>query len=327
MKATKAALLCICITLIFNSCKKEDHYIPTVNVAALQSASASDLTKVVFPTASTGYITTADGQVLKTTDGGLTWTAKQVAPASVMLLSLTCPNDQVIFVSGKDDFDGYCYKSINGGTTWTQITGPWSFIGINFPTTTTGYSFTDGELYKSTDGGIYWNRVNQLWDAFDADKARFCSRDTGVILDFDGEMFRTTDGGTNVTPVNEFLTYNNTYKLVDVEFISSTQGYAIDYQGGVFRTMDAGASWSQIKSPSTESGADYGTSAVWANGNTVLVVGYETMLLSKDGGSSFKNYFNQQGISTGATFLDVVLLTPNKAIAVALGGKIYTITF
>jgi len=110
------------------------------------------------------------GTVLRTTDGGTTWTS--VGGGAI-------GTDPVYNIFGIDDMTALCttssssstfiYRTTDGGTTWTQVfTQAGGFLdAIWMYDTNNGFVYGDPvsgnwELYKTTDGGQTWNAANPL---------------------------------------------------------------------------------------------------------------------------------------------------------------------
>jgi len=104
------------------------------------------------------YAGAADGGVWKTTDGGVHWTPLTDMQASLAVGSITIDpsNHSTIYVgTGEENFsiDSYygagILKSINGGSSWTQIKGP--FVGpFGPPCTMVAPSLEDSRLSRTT---------------------------------------------------------------------------------------------------------------------------------------------------------------------------------
>ncbi len=110
------------------------------------------------------------GTVLRTTDGGTTWT--NVGGGAI-------GTDPVYNIFGIDGMTALCttssssstfiYRTTDGGTTWTQVfTQPGGFLdAIWMYDTNNGFVYGDPvsgnwELYKTFDGGQTWNAANPL---------------------------------------------------------------------------------------------------------------------------------------------------------------------
>src|SRR5262249_38476204 len=68
------------------------------------------------------------------------------------------------FISRITPFDGYVYRSVNGGATWTNITGnlpvmPVNDIVIDPDLPNTLYVATDAGVMITTDGGASWSSL------------------------------------------------------------------------------------------------------------------------------------------------------------------------
>lgn len=325
MKPARIILTFGFLSLMFSACKQDKTFFNTVNVSVYDPGTGGALNRISFANSSEGYISASNGKILKTTNQGGSWTVKTVGTSDLDLRSLSTPSASAIYASGQNGLqDGYLYKSTDSGDTWVSMPGNWDFDLVDFPSTTRGYMISTGELYRTTNGGSLWNYVNGL-GTVDPQVLAFASNDSGVVVGFDDDSYFTDDGGTSVTQVG--LGSSTGKKIICVKFVSATQGYAIDYQGGIQGTNDAGQTWSELRYQSDAVGEDYGTSSIDAYGSTICAVGEGTLLISKDGGATFNNYLDQNGISVYDTFTDVAVVASNKIIAVASSGKIYTITF
>jgi photosystem II stability/assembly factor-like uncharacterized protein len=324
---SKTFLKYIALCMLLSACKQEEIFFNTVNVSIYDSGMGVPLNKISFANSTTGFISTTNGKLLKTTDQGSTWAVITVGAADLDLRWLSTPGTQAIYVSGEtSSLDGQCYKSINLGTSWTLLGGNWDYELIDFPSVNRGYMTSTGELYRTSNGGSSWSYVNGLI-TIDPQVMAFCSNDTGVIVGFDNDSYITDNGGTSVSQISALVPSTNYYPTVDIKFVSSSKGYAVNLQGGISMTTDAGQTWSGLRYSTDAVGEDYGTTSVDAFGNTVCAVGESTLLISKDGGSTFNNYYNTEGLSIRDTFRDVAVVSANKIIAIGESGKIYTITF
>ncbi|MFM7310855.1 MAG: WD40/YVTN/BNR-like repeat-containing protein, partial [Flavobacteriales bacterium] len=133
----------------------------------LASIGVSDV--AINPSATnTMYIATGDGDagdtysigVMKTMDGGTTWTSTgltwsetQTRTMSRILIHPT--NNQIVLCATSNGV----YRTTDGGTTWTQtVTGNFKDLAMKPGDPNTWYACTN-QLYRSIDGGVTWSVV------------------------------------------------------------------------------------------------------------------------------------------------------------------------
>jgi hypothetical protein len=130
---------------------------------------------VVPGDSSIAYLGAADGGVWKTTNGGASWTPLTDTQASLATGSIAIDpvNTEIIYVgTGEEDFSTDSYfgagvlKSVNGGSTWTLIPGPFGSSQMDIGSMAVDPSNdeivlagTNNGLYQSTNGGSTWNLV------------------------------------------------------------------------------------------------------------------------------------------------------------------------
>jgi photosystem II stability/assembly factor-like uncharacterized protein len=155
----------------------------------------------------TGFITTSNGKLIKTIDGGATW--------SVHLVMANTPLNRCYFATAQIGWvvsnNGLIMKTINGGQSWVNQTSgqtaTWN--GIHFLSTQEGYvAGTNGTLIKTSDGGSSWvtvvtNTHQNLNDiTFTASNKGFIVGDYGTILAFNPTLLPscvTTSAEVNVS--------------------------------------------------------------------------------------------------------------------------------
>lgn len=184
--------------------------------APVSSGTSYNLTSIVVG-GSMLYVVGSSGTVLKSSDMGATWTN----------VNQNTGNDlkTVYFISSTEGYVGGDYgvvfKTVNGGTSWTQLVSGIENMGINYQLV--GMYFTD-----ANNGFIIGGVVNS---------------NQGLIL-------RTTNAGASWT--SQML--SNNY-LASIDFINSSTGFI---SGGsitanssaILKTTDGGNSW-QIQSSSS----------------------------------------------------------------------------
>jgi gliding motility-associated-like protein len=130
---------------------------------------APNLSKIAFPTRTTGYVAGSRGGVFKTTDGGTTWTnispAAYAGSASMSYTEIQALDANTVFVIGNAFPNKLVFRTTNGGTTWTNVSGnidalgTGNLVGLMMHDVNNGYISTGAQLLITNNGGTAW-RVN-----------------------------------------------------------------------------------------------------------------------------------------------------------------------
>lgn len=203
----------------------------------------NDLHGVSFTDANTGTAVGNVGTILRTTNGGATWTRQ---------------------TSG----------TTNGGTTWSSQTSGTSnnLSGVFLRDANTGTAVGDkGTILRSTNGGATWTKqasgvTNPLQAVF------FTDANNGTAVGSNGIILHTTDGGTTWSAQisGTFIT------LYGVSFSDANSGSAVGAGGTILRTTDGGTTWAS-QTPLTVSDL-FGVS--FTDLSTGTVVGDQGAILS-----------------------------------------------
>ncbi|MBI2061036.1 MAG: hypothetical protein HYT87_14815 [Nitrospirae bacterium] len=205
---------------------------------AQTSGTSEGIESVNFPVdATTGYAVGPSNAILKTTDGGTTWT--QTSGTGFYLYGIHFPVDTTTgYAVG---VGGTILKTTNGGATWTaQTSGTSSNLSaVHFPVdVTTGYAVGgNGTILKTTNGGANWvaqtsGTTNWLYTVhFPVDAT------TGYAVGDSGKILKTTDGGATWTA----QTSGTSNHLYAVHFpVDATTGYAVGLGGTILKTTTGG---------------------------------------------------------------------------------------
>ena len=270
----RKTILLLLIIISFNTLKAQSTWfwqqpLPTGNF----------LYSVDFANEQTGYAAGTVGTVIKTTDGGNSWSLKNINTTDY-LTSVSAADENTVLASRNN-----IYRSSNGGDNWTQVysyTGNVSFF-LDFPTRNTGYaagaigvilkttnsginwiaqtspvsqafydiSFSDSlhgiisafrGVITTTDGGNNWNYVNFNLESFDivASCSQTDNQNLFAITSFDF-FFRSTNGGLNWTSSLLPVDFSNIPR--QCSFSNSNKGFIVTSWGNILRTTNAGTSW------------------------------------------------------------------------------------
>ncbi|TVP51735.1 MAG: T9SS C-terminal target domain-containing protein [Mongoliibacter sp.] len=199
------------------------------------------LTGITWVNEEVGYIS-GNQVILKTIDGGLSWT-EQEAPTKNRMLGLDFANENLGLMVGEQ---GQVYRTTNGGANWqlVNVNSTVRLKKVKFLTATRAYIVGDnGETYRSTNGGQSWARQN-IGTTADLNSLFFANSDTGYVAAENGRIFRTFNGGNNWSISNT----GQNRGLNDIYFVDGKTGYSVGNAGTILKTVDAGNNWERINS-------------------------------------------------------------------------------
>lgn len=264
--------------------------------------STTALNTVDFVDENNGMACGTNGVIIRTTDGGNTWTqttagigsgfnsmayssaTKAVAignqggiryttnggtswttaasGTSVSLWSISFGDANVGYIGGSS---GVLLKTTNGGTSWTTVSTnlSGSFYRMFFTTPTIGYMGASNNIHKTTDGGLNW--VSQTLPMSNILSIYFVNENDGWIASDAGEIAVTHDAGQTWTV--QYSGYNNPINSV-YAFDTHTL-YATGSQGLLMKSIDAGQTWKSYFS--SISGEQFG--ALWQSDRVVWSCG------------------------------------------------------
>lgn len=212
-------------------------------------AAEDDLTAVQFLDPTTGYVAGDKGTILKTTDGGATWS--RLVPTAVA-------GERLLGMSFVDAATGYVitesklFKTADGGATWEQA---YDFAeklkdrlrAVKFVTGTAGFVTGNRSLYQTLDGKEWTKAAISYASGVEANGAR-------VWLA--GYDVHTTDLTNVYVPVagasKPCIGFGDCYAAV--AFPSATEGWIFGASGNqgdgltgltMQRTRDGGATWAK----------------------------------------------------------------------------------
>jgi photosystem II stability/assembly factor-like uncharacterized protein len=182
-----------------------------------------------------GVIGGSNGYNERTTDYGQTF---NFGSAPAVAVRATWSQNATTYILAGGFVNGGIYRTINSGSTWSYTSGG-NIFDIYFPSDQVGYAGGEGGvLKKTTNGGVSWSSINSGTTS-DINSIFFINDLVGYIAGINS-TFKTTDGGTSWAIVNPL---SNVYAI---HFYTIDSGYAVTGGGSLLKTIDAGNSWTLV---------------------------------------------------------------------------------
>lgn len=309
--------------------------VPSGTTALLQAVSA--------PGAHAVWISGHRGAVLRSTDGGTSFTLREVPEAARLQFRdiAALDADTAWILSAGNGDQSRIYRTGDGGTTWAlQFTNPDStafYDCLTFFDSRTGVAFSDAAggrtlILRTTDGGATWAHLPadavpaplEGEGAFAASGG--CVTSVGAQHGWiatggpGARLFRTTDAGATWTVHETPFVHSASGGMTAAAFRDPAHGIAVAGRidqmnadtaaAAVGITTDGGLTW-QLTTRPPRAGAPFGVTWV---GERALVVGPGGLFLTTDLGASWTTLDSRAFWSVGAE--------GNSAWAVGPEGRI-----
>ena len=240
----------IIFILSFNSL-----FAQTITNSYYEQDISSNFRNVYFVSNSIGYAVTYGGEILKTTDGAISWNDCNVTN-DLPLFSIFFVNENLGFAVGGSSScssvpcsvpGGIILKTINGGESWTsEIIDDTEFNDVYFINQDTGFVAGLGNLYKTVNSGAKWESI-ELSEFCNAKEIKFVNDSVGFVSGLQGKLFKTTDCGETWALVNTGITSH----IYSFDFWNQNIGYA-GGQSDFIKTTDGGETWSVLPNVALE---------------------------------------------------------------------------
>lgn len=263
----------------------------------------------------TTYAAGDAGTLLKSSDGGATWSGIVTGIQDNLSLVRIVGGDPGSLVIGGHSF---LLRSDDGGQTFTRLPfahgGGLMLTTVVFPSKLVGYLvLSNGSVLSTADGGRTFTRKTAIPGGQPNDFVA-TSETTAFAVTGGGTIQRTTDGASSWTRVASV-----TVPLRGIEQADATTMYAVGNRLTLLKSTDGGATWMQ-KPVSGVPEADF-TSVRAAGPSTALMTaaGGTQLVRTTDGGDTFSSV-----VPSSDPTLAVAFVSPTRAITVGANGSAET---
>lgn len=223
-----------------------------------------------FANTSIGYMAGPGNAMRRTTDGGASWTYLTSPTTNSVRGVAALDAYTAIFIC----VGGQVWKTSDAGAHWLVQTMMNDMRAICFVNSTTGYICDDANVYKTTDAGKSWTRCFNN-TTYTLNSIYFADASTGYLVGNGSTLMKTTDGGMNWIKQDIGVGYSDLYC---VKFSDASKGIITGNGGLILTTTDGGNNWKKAKADNTY---DLNSIAL-INGSKGLVAGNAGVVLSNN---------------------------------------------
>jgi photosystem II stability/assembly factor-like uncharacterized protein len=201
------------------------------------NVTGADLSAIVFLDSQTGVVVGDNGIIIRTTNGGANWSFVN-SGTTLQLRGVSKGQGNILFAAGRD---GAAVVSTDGGASWSvKNTGTTDrFRGAAAAGSDKLYAVgEDGVIRYSPDGGQTWN-AQSSGVTQDLHDVHFVNENVGFAGGSGSNFIYTSNGGQTWISRNTGIFFG----LNGIFFLDENRGWAVADIGTVFITTNAGISW------------------------------------------------------------------------------------
>jgi photosystem II stability/assembly factor-like uncharacterized protein len=255
----------------------------------------------------------ASGTVIRTEDGGATWTRLTIPDSEALdFRDIDAVDERTAYVLSIGDGDASrIYKTADAGRTWTlqfRNTDKLAFYdAMAFRDSRHGFAFSDSVagrlvIIRTDDGGAHWNRIEQGLPPALENEGAFAASGTNITISGDriwiatsrSRVLMSSDNGRTWSAVSTPVPDGPSAGLFSIAFADRDRGIAVggDYKaeaaaaGNAAVTIDGGRTWTVVKGLGGFRSA-VGYVAATGSREGVIAVGPNGSDYSSDGGRTW----------------------------------------
>jgi photosystem II stability/assembly factor-like uncharacterized protein len=197
------------------------------------------------------YVGTVKNGIVKTDDGGETWSLLNFPAQKVYGLAVDSSEGHTLYATGVWQDFGKIFKSVNSGKDWDEIytapsKGPLVIsLTIDRSRSSVLYAGTsDKQVMKSVDGGASWQNMFSAPGPITKIALDSVRPELMYAQVFGGDVLKSSDGGKTFSVVSANVSGGS--ETVEADPINSGVLY-VGGRAGLFKSKDAGANWEKLK--------------------------------------------------------------------------------
>ncbi len=264
---------------------------------------------IFFLNSQTGYAGGQGGIYSFTSDGGASWSTRNLPNTTYSVVSIYFKDASTGFMGV---LIGQIYRTTNAGLNWQiqSIDNTGGFMDFKFFNNNDGIvlaspvgihfsSSYDAKFYKTTNGGLNWLLTNSP-PSVNTSKSFFVDMNTGWSFQSYG-ISKTTNAGLSWV----LQTNTNNKFIYSLSFTNSQTGYASGWDGTLYKTSNGGTNWLLQNVPS-----DWDLYSVAnTDGNTCYAFGESgNVFKTSDAGNNWTSYLRFQNHDY---IYDIQAITPS----------------
>ena len=263
------------------------------------------------------YVTSVQGTLGISTDGGATWSNNQM-PDAFMSLAVDPMSSMILYAT---TLTGALFRTTDSGKTWTPLPhGPRAPSVIAMAASAPATIFAGGStgVYRSSDAAETWTRLTLGVRTVGVyPLAVDPSASSTVYAGMRNAAVKTTDGGAHWVESSAGLSTDLFIDRFAVDPVSASIVYAVQstpFNGRtvIYKSTDAGAHWARASNVSFDPAALRAIAIAPTQPSTLFIgVNSQGVLKSTDGGSSWA--LVNSGLAAVGPYVSAMAVDPTTA--------------
>ncbi|MFD1615503.1 WD40/YVTN/BNR-like repeat-containing protein [Gelatiniphilus marinus] len=218
-----------------------------------------NLRTIHFVDNNTGFVGGYKGKLLKTIDGGISWSELETNTETNFFGIDFIDNKKGFVVgaagncleNGCNPFSAVMLKTLDGGVTWEKVSlnlnKKTELHSVHFVNNSIGFAIGNSSIIRTTNGGISWEEQSFDNTGGIMGKIDFNGTQNGMVICNGGIILSTTNGG-NSWQINSTLSGSGT---ISISLTQDNIAY-VSANNAIFKSIDFGNSWVKLINSATD---------------------------------------------------------------------------